>query len=486
MRFLTITLSLLCVVLTAEAARADRRVAFVVGNGAYRSVAQLPNPPVDAKAMAATLRNIGFDVVEGTNLTRDKMTEKLLDFGRKAQGADIAVFYYAGHGIAISGTNYLLPVDADLKSEMDVKLGSAINIDVTLDQTMGDAKVKLVFLDACRDNPFAAKIKSNSPTRSVAVQSGLAEMKSGEGTLIAFATGPGQTALDGEAGANSPFTRALISHIAQPGVEIQQAMTEVRAQVNEETNKGQLPWGHTNLIGAVYLNPSAAPAGTTAATGTAPAGSGATLAAGEAELEFWRSVKDSNKPEELNAYLSTYPNGQFKSLAMARIASIETGAVNTATRNVGKGVDPATFTEEGSQVSEDQIGLDKTKRRDVQRRLTGLGFDTKTTGVFDDETRGVIKRWQAARGYPSSGFLTKLQHKALLAEPQPAPATASAGDDAAKPRRPKPAGSVAAGAPPPSGAPVYRNPPPDNAGNAAGAAFIGGMMGGVLGSALRR
>ena len=486
MRFLTITLSLLCMVLTAEAARADRRVAFVVGNGAYKSVAQLPNPPVDAKAMAATLRNVGFDVVEGTNLTRDKMTEKLLDFGRKAQGADIAVFYYAGHGIAIAGTNYLLPVDADLKSEMDVKLGSAINIDVTLDQTMGDAKVKLVFLDACRDNPFAAKIKSNSPTRSVSVQTGLAEMKSGEGTLIAFATGPGQTALDGDAGANSPFTRALISHIAQPGVEIQQAMTSVRAQVNEETNKGQLPWGHTNLIGAVYLNPAASPAATTASSGTTPAAVVASPVAGEAELEFWRSVKDSNKPEELNAYLSTYPNGQFKSLAMARIASIESGAINTATRNVAKGVDPATFTEEGTQVSEDQIGLDKTKRRDIQRRLTGLGFDTKMTGVFDDETRAVMKRWQAARGYPATGFMTKLQHKALLAEPQPAPATAAVGDEA-KPRRAKPAGNVAAGAPPPQAAPGYRNPPPqDNAGNAAGAAFIGGMMGGVLGSALRR
>lgn len=486
MRYLTVALSLLCVVLTAEAAKADRRVAFVVGNGAYKSVAQLPNPPVDAKAMAATLRNVGFDVVEGTNLTRDKMTEKLLDFGRKAQGADIAVFYYAGHGIAIAGTNYLLPVDADLKSEMDVKLGSAINIDVTLDQTMGDAKVKLVFLDACRDNPFAAKIKSNSPTRSVSVQTGLAEMKSGEGTLIAFATGPGQTALDGEAGANSPFTRALISHIAQPGIEIQQAMTAVRAQVNEETSKGQLPWGHTNLIGAVYLNPAAAPAATAATAGTTPAVATATATAGEAELEFWRSVKDSNKPEELNAYLSTYPNGQFKSLAMARIAAIESGAINTATRNVAKGVDPATYTEEGTQVSEDQIGLDKTKRRDVQRRLTGLGFDTRMTGVFDDQTRGVMKRWQAARGYPSTGFLTKLQHKALLAEPQPAPATAAVGDEA-RPRRAKPAGNVAAGGPPPQGAPVYRNPPPqDNSGNAAGAAFIGGMMGGVLGSALRR
>ena len=123
-------------------------------------VAALPNPAIDAKSMARLLRNVGFDVVEGANLTRDKMTERLLEFGKKAQGADVALFFYAGHGIAINGTNYLLPVDADLKSEMDVKLGSAINIDTTLDQTMGDAKVKLVFLDACRDNPFAAKIRS--------------------------------------------------------------------------------------------------------------------------------------------------------------------------------------------------------------------------------------------------------------------------------------------------------------------------------------
>src|ERR1700720_2814349 len=265
MRYLSVIFSLICMLFTTVSAHAEKRVAFVVGNGAYKNVAQLPNPPVDAKAMASVLRNVGFEVVEGTNLTRDKMTEKLLDFGKKTQGADVAVFFYAGHGIAVNGTNYLLPVDADIKSEMDVKLGAAINIDVTLDQTMSDAKVKLVFLDACRDNPFAAKIKSNATTRSVTVQSGLAEMQSGEGTLIAFATGPGQTALDGQEGTNSPFTRALIAHIATPGVEIQQAMTEVRAQVNEETNKGQLPWGHTNLIGSVYLNPVAAPAPNAAA-----------------------------------------------------------------------------------------------------------------------------------------------------------------------------------------------------------------------------
>src|SRR3954471_9791849 len=431
MRSLTLIVSLICLMFTANAAMADRRVAFVVGNGTYKNVAQLPNPPIDAKAIASALRNVGFEVVEGTNLTRDKMTERLLDFGKKAQGADVAVFFYAGHGIAISGTNYLLPIDADIKSEMDVKLGAAINIDLTLDQTMGDAKVKLVFLDACRDNPFAAKIKSNSATRSVNVGSGLAEMKSGEGTLIAFATGPGQTALDGTEGGNSPFTRALIANITQPGVEIQQAMTKVRAQVNEETNKGQLPWGHTNLIGSVYLNGAPAPG----APGTAAAPAPSQVAAvqnSEVEVEFWRSIKDSNKAEELRAYLTNYPNGQFRSLAQTRIASLEQGGANKpdATRNLSAGVDPAVFTEESTQLTEDQIGLDKGQRRDVQRRLNGLGFDTKVTGAFTPDTRNVITRWQAARGYPKSGFLNKLQHKALLSEiVATQPASASSGSD---------------------------------------------------------
>ena len=459
-RFLIIALSFLGILVSADAAKADRRVAFVVGNGAYRNVAQLPNPPVDAKAMAAALRNVGFEVVEGTNLTRDAMTEKLLDFGKKAQGADVAVFFYAGHGIAIGGTNYLLPIDADVKSEMDVKLGAAINIDLTLDQTMSDAKVKLVFLDACRDNPFAAKIKSNSATRSVSVQSGLAEMKSGEGTLIAFATGPGQTALDGEVGTNSPFTRALIAHITTPGVEIQQAMTEVRAQVNEETNKGQLPWGHTNLIGSVYLNPVAAPAPGSAAS---PAPAAVATGGSDVELEFWRSVKESNKLEELNAYLTSYPNGQFKSLA--RIASLENGP-STATRNLTTGIDPATFTEDSNQTSEDQIGLDRGQRRDVQRRLTGLGFDTKVTGKFDDQTRAVITRWQAARGYPSTGFLNKSQHKALLAEIVPTTQTSSADDSGDKPSRHHSNGGGGGG--------HYRRGP------VGPGDLLGGMMGGLF------
>jgi uncharacterized caspase-like protein len=434
MRFLILTLSVVGLLVSANAAKADSRVALVVGNGAYKNVATLPNPAIDAKAMAGVLRNAGFEVVEGINLTHDKMTERLLEFGKKTQGADVAVFFYAGHGIAVDGTNYLLPVDADIKSEMDVKLGSGINVDLSLDQTMSDAKVKLVFLDACRDNPFAANLRSVKSTRGLTVQSGLAEMKSGEGTLIAFATGPGQTALDGQQGTNSPFTRALIANITQPGVEIQQAMTQVRAQVSEETNKGQLPWGHTNLTGAVFLNPVAAPAAAPVAVASNTPSAASVGPASDVELEFWRSVKDSNKPEELNAYITNYPNGQFKPIALARIAALESGP-GTQTRNLSLGVDPATFTEESNQLTEDQIGLDRNQRRDVQRRLTGLGFDTKVTGKFDETTRAVITRWQAARGYPSTGFLNRLQHKALLTEIVATTQTGSNDDADDHPRR---------------------------------------------------
>ena len=418
--------------------------------------------------MAGVLRNAGFDVVEGINLTRDKMTERLLEFGKKTQGADIALFFYAGHGIAVDGVNYLLPVDADIKSEMDVKLGNAINVDLTLDQTMNDSKVKLVFLDACRDNPFAAKIKAGASTRSVSVQTGLAEMKSGEGTLIAFATGPGQTALDGEVGTNSPFTRALMANITQPGVEIQQAMTMVRAQVNEETKKGQLPWGHTNLIGAVYLNPVAAPAGGQAVATNTPT---ATVSGGsDVELEFWRSIKESNKPEELNAYLTNYPNGQFKSLALARIASLGNGP-STTTRNLTTGIDPATFSAEANQTTEDQIGLDRGQRRDVQRRLTGLGFDTKVTGKFDDSTRSVITRCQAARGYPKTGYLNTLQHKALLAEIVATTQTTTSDDSDDRPAaHHRHSGGGGGG----GGGGGYRRGPSGPGG------LIGGMMGGLF------
>jgi uncharacterized caspase-like protein len=259
MRALTVIVCLLGSLAIAAPAQAGGRVALVIGNGAYKNVPKLENPQGDAHAIVALLKSIGFEVVEGTDLTRDAMSTRLFDFGKKAAGTDIAIFYYAGQGVAVEGTNYALPVDADIKSVADLKLGAAVNIDDALDQTLAGAKIKLVFLDMSRTSPFAARVTAGRPNSGPV---GLAEIRSSEGTLITFASGPGQPALDGPKGGHSPFTQALLDHLTEPGVEIQQVMTEVRADVHERTNNAQLPWGHSNLLGTVYLNPKApAPVG---------------------------------------------------------------------------------------------------------------------------------------------------------------------------------------------------------------------------------
>ena len=385
------------IALLTHPANAERRVAFVVGNGAYRHAAQLPNPPIDASAMAALLRNVGFEVIEGTDLDREGMTARLGEFATRTQGADVALFFYAGHGIALNGKNYLIPVDADLNSEFDIRLGAAIDIEVTLDQTMADARIKLVFLDACRDNPFADKIRSAARTRSVTVLSGLAEMKSSEGTLIAFATGPGQKALDGRQGENSPFTRALLKNIAEPGVEIRHALTKVRAQVSEETNKRQLPWENTNLTGFFYFNQEAAAPAAAASIGApsvavAPSGAPAN-ASNDIELEFWRSVRGSDKAEEYSAYLTRFPNGNFTSIARARLAALQAGATAKSADEA-----PSVATAVPTRETELQLGLDQRKRSEVQRRLLALGYgDAALRGILGGNLLRVAREvWKPA------------------------------------------------------------------------------------------
>jgi uncharacterized caspase-like protein len=257
MRVSAIALSLLALLLTFSGARAETRVALVIGNGAYRNMPKRDNAPDDAKAMAALLRTVGFEVIEATDLTRDEMTQRLLEFGRKADGADVALLYYAGQAVALDGVNYLLGTDAKLKGAADVKL-SGVDLDASIDQTTGHAHARLVFFDAPRSNPFGTPGRQASTARTVVT--GLAEMRELEGSLTAFASSPGRDPEEGPKGGHSPFTSALLKYIAAPGVEIQMAMSEVRAEVNDQTHKKQMPWGNTNLIGTLYLNPQPAPA----------------------------------------------------------------------------------------------------------------------------------------------------------------------------------------------------------------------------------
>jgi Tfp pilus assembly protein PilF len=200
----------------------SRRIALVIGNGAYASTNALPNPPNDARAVARTLRDIGFDVTEGIDLDRSAMDRNVRDFLLKASVARLAVLFYAGHGMQIDGHNYLVPIDASFTSTDDIPKSLA-DLDTILVGLDDQIRTNIVILDACRDNPMAKKsVAENAASRSVAVRSGLAAPSSlgkgessGAGTLLAFATAPGQVALDGE-GLNSPFSTALVRHIGTP------------------------------------------------------------------------------------------------------------------------------------------------------------------------------------------------------------------------------------------------------------------------------
>jgi tetratricopeptide (TPR) repeat protein len=233
------------------AGRFARRVALVIGNSDYKFAAKLPNPVNDAMDIAALLRRLKFDVVEGKNLDRRGMDDVIRQFGRKLEGADLAVFFYAGHGLQVGGKNYLVPIDAKLERPGDLAL-DAVEVSTVLGQMEAERRVNLVFLDACRDNPLARSLARSLGTRSTTVGQGLASIQSAVGTLIAYATQPNNVALDGT-GRNSPFTTALLKHLTAPGLDIGLVMRRVRADVIQETRDKQVPWDDSSLVGEVIL-----------------------------------------------------------------------------------------------------------------------------------------------------------------------------------------------------------------------------------------
>jgi len=246
----------------SQAAPHGRRVALVIGNSAYQSVTPLPNPQKDAGAIAASLRNIGFEVVTLSNdLTQQQLSDALRSFANEAEKSDWAMVYYAGHGIEVNGTNYLIPVDAKLKKDRDVEF-EAIPLDRVMTAVNEAKKIKIVMLDACRDNPFAATMaKTGAPDAVAAATStaggtvatrsvgrGLAEVKVSGATLVVYAAKQGQVALDGEGG-NSPFAVAVVQRLATPGVEINKIFRLVRDDVMEATAGRQEPFTYGSLPG---------------------------------------------------------------------------------------------------------------------------------------------------------------------------------------------------------------------------------------------
>lgn len=303
------------------AAAQEKRVALVIGNSGYQHTAVLRNPRADAEDMSAALKRLNFEVVEGIDLDKRAMERIIRQFGLKLQAADIALFFYAGHGLQVSGQNHLLPVDARLSTEGDIDFES-IPLHLVLRQMEREAKTSLLLLDACRDNPLARNLARTMGTRSGQISQGLAEVKTGVGTLIGFSTQPGNVALDG-AGRNSPYATALLKHVETPGRDISSTLINVRNEVVKATNGQQVPWEHTSLMGHVVFS-AAAPTSQTAATNYDK----------EMEMAFWNAIKDSKSPKLLQTYIDRFPSGTFSGLAKAMIetASKEQTAVQESSR----------------------------------------------------------------------------------------------------------------------------------------------------------
>ena len=281
----------------AAPALAQKKVALVIGNAAYKE-GPLKNPANDARAMAAKLRRIGFQVIERLNATKTQMETSIADFGEALNAGAVGLFYYAGHGLQVNGRNFLVPVDAAITSEQRVRLQS-VDVDVILEQMEGaKSGVNLVILDACRNNPFERRFR--------AAGGGLAQINAPQGTLIAYATAPGRVASDGE-GANGLYTAKLLRHMEAPGVTVEEMFKRVRVEVSRETNNEQTPWESSSLTGSFFF--------------TEPAAAAAPQAA-DKDLVFWQSVKDSDEPAMLEAYLGQFPSGTFAALARAKLAVI--------------------------------------------------------------------------------------------------------------------------------------------------------------------
>ena len=437
---LVLSLAAVCATAPAWAAAPERRVALVIGNGAYRFAPALENPTIDAKGVAAALRRIGFEVIDGYDLSFLEMRAKLSEFAGTIADTKAALVYYAGHGVSVEDENFLLPVDIALKSVTDLDI-NAINIDLILRQMRREERVNVVILDACRDNPFAKELAASTKNRSSVSERGLSRIDvSAKGTLIAFATDPKSVAADGPKGSHSPFTMALLKHIETPGASIDTILNRVRAEVWETTNKRQMPWVNTSLIGEFILNPAQPAAtltlgGPAAATTPAATPVAATSDRVSQEQRLWDSAEKSNAADDYQAYLDAYPTGTFAQMAKNRIgrarlalAPAATDLAQPATVQREAGATPeavaaaaALKAEVSTPVTEKTLGLKLAQRKELQQRLIVMGYDKlKVTGTFDEATRAAIGEWQKSRNLAPTTWLGKAQHAALLAQSEQA------------------------------------------------------------------
>ncbi|WP_338314348.1 caspase family protein, partial [Bradyrhizobium sp. TM239] len=295
--------------LACSPALADKRVALVIGNSAYKSVPKLANPASDAGLIGGMLRKAGFDTVDvRQDLNASEMRKALREFGGRTRDADVAVIYYAGHGMEVDGTNYLIPIDAALETDTDV-YDEALPIDRVLVSIEPAKQLRLVILDACRDNPFAKSMKRTVASR--AIGRGLAKVEpTTPNTMIAFAAKAGSTASDGDS-RNSPFATALADHLPKPGLDLRKAFGFVRDDVLKSTANKQEPFVYGSLGGDDVPLVPAKPV----ATGPQP--NPQSELRRDYELALQLGTRDG-----WEAFLAQYPEGFYANLAKGQLNKI--------------------------------------------------------------------------------------------------------------------------------------------------------------------
>jgi hypothetical protein len=317
-RYLTALLGVigcLTVCIAATQASAERRVALVVGNAAYAHTAALPNPRNDAQDITDTLKTVGFEVIVGYDLDQVRFARLIDDFARALDGADVGLFFYAGHGLQINDKNYLVSTEAQLESTFLVP-SETIELNAVIRLMEAKTETNLIFLDACRNNPLTDNLKRNlaAINRSVNVGRGLARIDpTGRDTLVAFSAAPGQEAADGH-GRNSPFTASLLRHLPRPGLEVSVMLKEVTADVRRDTSNTQRPQQLSDMSKTFYFA-KAEPEAVTAPPPVAAAPVAPADPAAQFDTQFWLSAEAAKECEPIRAYIQKFPNGRFIELA---------------------------------------------------------------------------------------------------------------------------------------------------------------------------
>jgi hypothetical protein len=303
---LCLLLGLATQLLLVPAFATERRVALVIGNAAYRNAPPLANTVNDAQDMAASLRKVGFEVVDGVNLDKRGMDTVLTRFARLAQEADAVMFYYAGHGLQFNGENYLVPVEARVDDEVSVQYETTRLADVVTALSFAKG-VKIMVLDACRNNPFVGQLARKQATRGFSVGNGLAPIARASGMVIAYATQANDVAADG-GGRNSPFTAALVQEIQQPGLEVATLFRRVQKIVYDTTGGRQTPELSLSLLGDFYLNRE------------------------ETDADVWRRIRATDDVAVLNGFIQRFPASFFTIDARTRLDLIERRATELSDR----------------------------------------------------------------------------------------------------------------------------------------------------------